>query len=404
MDYTSCIDWLFTQFPAFQHLGKKAYKPSLNHIIALCEKFEIEHQKLRFIHIAGTNGKGSCSNFTASILQEAGYKTGLFTSPHILDFSERIRVNGDPIPPEKVIHFCQKIQAEPFDIQPSFFEITWALALTHFIDEGCEICVIETGLGGRLDATNIIQPLVSVITNIDLDHTDILGDTLEKIAFEKAGIIKKNTAVVLGEMETSLHPIFEEKAKELHAPVYFSNSIAESECIFPAEIYQQENEKTVRKTIEVLQNNGFSITSEQIQKGILQVGQNTGFKGRFQIIQQEPLTILDLAHNPAGVKRLLLALKKVQKGKLHVIYGASADKNLKAIISLFPSSTLFYFCEFKNPRTASLAQFREISEKLNLSARFFTSVSDANENAQQSINKNDTLLITGSFFLLSDFF
>lgn len=403
--YAKCIEWLFEQFPAYQQVGQSAYKPDLDNIIDLCEQLDIDYPALQYIHVAGTNGKGSTCNMLASVFIEKKYKTGLFTSPHIKDFRERITVNGHQIPEERVIDFCNTIQNINLNVKPSFFEITWALALTYFIESGCEICIIETGLGGRLDATNIITPVLSIITNISLDHTNILGNTIAQIAFEKAGIIKEKIPIVIGTASEAAAIVFKNKAEASHAPLIFSENTTQlGVFLHPEGTYQWINERTVRTAIQTLNQNGFNILPEETDAGIQNTHQNTGFRGRFEIIQKNPLTIVDVAHNVDGINAMLATLEKVKQGKLHIVYGTSADKDLKSIVELFPTDAIFHFTEFSNQRSAKIADLKKIAKELGLTADYFTKMDDAVKSAQLSANKYDTILITGSFFLISDFF
>ena len=403
--YEEAIDWLFEQFPAYQKIGAVAYKPDLSNTLSLCKQLNIDFNQLQYIHVAGTNGKGSTANMLASICMEKGLKTGLFTSPHIQDFRERILVNGIQISQERVVSFCQQIRHLTLEVKPSFFEITWALTLTHFIESKCEICIIETGLGGRLDSTNIISPILSVITNIGMDHVAILVDTLEKIAFEKAGIIKVNIPVVIGETLPQTVDVFQETVIKRNAKIYW----AEKQTIkipfhFPADSYQWKNERTVRTAIQALNELGFDFSETQIKLGIENTKKNTGFRGRFEIISQNPLTIVDAAHNVDGIKQLLQTLTPQVSGQLHFVYGTSSDKDLQSILSIFPKDATFYLTEFSSERSAKVHDLRTTAESLDLKASYYSKMKDAVESAQQSANKTDTILITGSFFLISDLF
>lgn len=404
MNYKESISWLFTQFPAYQNVGVSAYKPDLDNVLELCAFFKVDYSKLKFIHIAGTNGKGSTSNYLASILQEASYKTGLFTSPHITDFRERIRVNGEMISEEKVISFCQEVQNSKFSVKPSFFEITWVLALMHFIASECDICVIETGLGGRLDATNIITPKLSIITNVSLDHVSILGDTVDKIAFEKAGIIKENVPLVVGESTAVTKPIFEKQAQLKNSEIHFAEAFTSTDNIFPEDTYLFKNERTVKKAVELLNQIGFNISNENTKTGILSVASNTGFSGRFQVISEKPKIILDAAHNVAGITELLKTAKLEAYEQVHIIYGASSDKNVEEILHLFPANSNLYLCPFFSPRSLSYEDLEKLKEKSEHHFEIFTSIIDAFTFVQRTVNDKDILLITGSFFLLADFF
>lgn len=403
--YQEAIDWLFNQFPAYQNMGQLAYKADLSNIIYLCEELEIDYPSLKYIHVAGTNGKGSTCNMLSTALKLKNYKTGLFTSPHIHDFRERIRINDALISEQSVLDFCNLVQDKNWNIQPSFFEITWAMALMYFIDQKCDICVIETGLGGRLDSTNIITPILSIITNISIDHIAILGDTLEKIAFEKAGIIKKGVPVIIGETVDKTKPVFLQKAKECGSEIIFAEERASEESFHHLpDSYQYRNERTVRAAFDALNELGFAMSSQEVSNSIQEAEKNPLFHGRFEVVSQAPLTILDVAHNEAGIKQMLETLKGVQRGKLHIIYGGSSDKDLKSIIKLFPADSNFYFSEFKNERTAKMEEMKLISENLKLNSKYFLQLSDALHSAQLSANKTDTILITGSFFLISDYF
>lgn len=403
--YEGAIDWLFEQFPAYQKIGAVAYKPDLSNTLSLCKQLNIDFNQLQYIHVAGTNGKGSTSNMLASICMEKGLKTGLFTSPHIHDFRERILVNGIQISEERVVSFCQQIRNLTLEVKPSFFEITWALTLTHFIETKCEICIIETGLGGRLDSTNIISPILSVITNIGLDHVTILGDTLEKIAFEKAGIIKPCIPIVIGETLPETISVFESSAKAQNSKIlwaekeYFTNTFH-----FPSESFQWKNERSVRSAMRALNELGFEFSETQITAGIENTKKNTGFRGRFEIISKNPLTIVDAAHNVDGIKQLLQTLEPQISGQLHLVYGTSSDKDLDSILSLFPRDAQFYLTEFSSERSAKIEDLRKSAETIGLNATYFSKMNEAVESAQQSANKIDTILITGSFFLISDFF
>ena len=404
MTYEASVDWLFSQFPAYQKIGVPAYKPDLDNVLALCTHFGVNYRSLRCIHIAGTNGKGSTASYLASALQESGYKTGLFTSPHILDFRERIRVNGHMIPKEDVIAFCEGVQTAEIPVKPSFFEITWVMALMRFIAESCEVCVIETGLGGRLDATNIITPVLSIITNTGMDHTTILGDTEAQIASEKAGIIKAGIPVLIGEKKETTRKVFEEKARLESAPLSWSEDFHFDDYYFPRESYLRKNEQTVRAAIILLNKTAFRIPGQAIKDGFANAGRNTGFRARLQLIRKKPLTIVDAAHNAEGITELLRSIKQYDFDRLHVIYGASRDKDAKAILDLFPPDTDFYLCPFENPRSLAPEELKQLTGKSGKPLQVYPDVESAYLQIKDSVNETDMLLITGSFFLLSDFF
>ena len=404
--YNETIDWLFKQFPAYHKIGASAYKPDLTNTLKLSQLFGNQHLNMEFIHIAGTNGKGSTSSMLASILQESGKKVGLFTSPHIEDFRERIRVNGEMISESDVIDFCDKIKSLKLDFEPSFFEITWVMALVHFSNKQCDICVIETGLGGRLDATNLISPILSIITNIGLEHTNFLGDTLEKIAFEKAGIIKKNIPIIIGETLAQTKTVFIELAKINNSEIIFAeNESTEIPENFPLlGEYQKKNFKIIQSAISLLNTKGFEINRDSITKGLQNLSKNTGFRGRLEVINTSPLTIIDVSHNYDGIKATLESIEGINKGRLFIIYGTSSDKDLNSIFQLFPKNATYFFSEFNNERSASLEQLRIKAEEINLKSNYFNNPKAALKAAKYSANEIDTILIFGSFFLISDFF
>lgn len=409
MTYQATLDWLFQQFPAYHKIGAKAYKPSLDNCLTLAKLFGNPEQSLKFVHIAGTNGKGSTSSMLASVLTAAGYKTALFTSPHIVDFRERIRVNGEMISETEVIHFCEQVKALNLEIQPSFFELTWVMALVHFQREKVDVAVIETGLGGRLDATNIIHPLLSLITNIGLEHTNFLGETLEEIAAEKAGIIKENTPVIVSEYLPETKKVFEQKAKMHQSKLIF---VADEKSLTTEEYrlpllggYQLFNFKAVLAVLIELDGLGFPVTQEKIQKGLDELQQNTGFSGRLQVIQAHPRIIFDVSHNVDGIRSTLDFFKEeIETNHLSVVYGTSSDKDIATIFSLFPTNLNYFFTEFANERSAKMEQLHENAEKLQLKAKFFKNSLSALNEAKLSVNESDTILVFGSFFLISDFF
>lgn len=402
MTYDETITWLFAQFPAYHLQGVSAYKPSLDNIRALSEAFGHPERELRFVHIAGTNGKGSTSNMLASMLTESGERTGLFTSPHIHDFTERIRVNGHCIDQRSVIDFCEKVRSRTWEIEPSFFEITWLMALCFFRDQQCSVVVAETGLGGRLDATNIVMPVVSAITNISLDHTNILGNTRAAIAAEKAGIIKPGIPVVLGEYDDEIFPVIERIALQQHSTIVkVRPAPSYPETIFG---YQRMNFDTVAAIVQQLNENGFSIAEPHIAAGCRNLRRNTGFLGRLEIVGHDPLIVLDCAHNAAGIARTLESVREKQTGRLHVVYGTSADKDLNEILHVLPDDAAYYVTEFSNPRSARLPQLREAFAGSGKESLFFENPLQALSAAEITANKTDTLLICGSFFLIGDFY
>ena len=401
MTYQETVSWLFEQFPAYHNLGSAAYNPGLKNIQALADFFGNPQQNIRFVHIAGTNGKGSVSNMTASILTEAGERVGLFTSPHLFDFTERIRVNGKPVDETFVIDFCTQVRTHTWEIQPSFFEITWMMALVYFKQQNCSIVIAEVGLGGRLDATNIITPLISVITNISLEHTNLLGSTRAEIAGEKGGIIKSNIPVVLGEKDAETAPVFEAIIQQQH-----SREILAPEIIhFPKGIfgYQRMNFKIVNAVIQYLNSlPEFYISEATIQRGIDHLGINTGFHGRMEQVGQEPNVWIDCAHNAAGIRTLFENLPV--SGRLFCVYGTSSDKNLDEIIPELPKNAVYAFTEFQNTRTAKIPFLEDKLANFGKERKFFSNPIEAFISLQKSANKEDTILIFGSFFLVHDFF
>lgn len=401
--YTQTIDFLFSQLPQFQKVGEKAYKANLDNIKALCKALGNPENNIKTIHIAGSNGKGSTSHMLASILQEAGYKVGLYTSPHLKDFRERIKINGIEISEQEVIEFVAKYQPKLAHIRPSFFEWTVGLAFHYFSTQKTDINVIETGLGGRLDSTNIVLPELSVITNISLEHTAILGDTLEKIAGEKAGIIKPNTPVVIGKTQKETKLIFEKIAKDNHSEIHFADK-GESQTLeldLKGEI-QQENARTVVKTCEILEEIGYTITSSHIKNGLKNVLKNTRLMGRFQVINEQPLTVLDTAHNPDGIRVLCEEIRKISPTKLHVVIGMANDKNHTEMLVHFPAESHFYYCSSTNERVLSGTELKNIAQKLGYTGNSYNSVNEGLAMAQSQAKNSEMIVVTGSNFVVAD--
>ena len=392
--YQESIAWLFSRFPSYQNLGSAAYKPGLERVYQLLEILQIDPQQIPSIHIAGTNGKGSTAAYCTSLLIGQGYKVGLFSSPHIYDFSERIRVNGLPISQSAVIDFCQQFQNLNATIDASFFELTFAMALAHFQTEKCDYIVIETGLGGRLDATNVLTPKVSVITNIALDHQDLLGDTIEKIALEKAGIIKKQTPVVIGEKSKTTKGIFQGKSLELIAPIYFSEDLELELSSLPLLGYQKNNFNTALLALQTL---GFTFSFEQQLSALENLKSNTGFFGRLEVLQIEPKIIIDVSHNPAGITATLPLIQNECKGQLYILYGAAKDKDASEILALFPSQAKVAACIFNNPRSKNLQDWQFLGVQT-----VYDNLPLAIEDIKKQMRPTDLLWVTGSFFLISD--
>lgn len=402
MDYKETTEWLFKQLPMFQMQGATAYKKDLTNTHLLMEQLNHPELKFKSIHVAGTNGKGSTSSMIASILQEAGYKVGLYTSPHLKDFRERIRINGETISEDFVVDFVKNNKAFFEQHQLSFFEMTVGLAFDYFAKEQVDIAVIEVGMGGRLDSTNVITPLVSVITNIGFDHTQFLGDTLPKIAFEKAGVIKRNIPVVIGEYADETKPVFEEKASTEGAPIYFAQDQSEVgyECALKGD-YQKQNMKTVLKAVELLQN-AFEISDLHIQNGFKNVISNTGLLGRWQILNKKPFVVTDTAHNAHGLKIVLSQVQKHEFETLHIVLGVVNDKDLDSILPLFPKNAKYYFCKPNLPRGLDASVLRDVASKYGLKGKIYDSVSEAYENALDCAIVTDFIYVGGSTFVVAE--
>jgi dihydrofolate synthase/folylpolyglutamate synthase len=393
-DYQKCVEWLFSCFPSYQNLGATAYKPGLDRVYQLLDALHIDPNKQASIHIAGTNGKGSTAAYCASMLQERGYRVGLFTSPHIYDFSERIRINGNPISQQAVIDFCMRYQSLSLEIDASFFELTFAMALAYFQDQNCDYIVIETGLGGKLDATNVLLPKVSVITTIALDHQEFLGSTIGQIASEKAGIIKNQTPVVIGEKKEETMEVFQKSAHQSQAPIFFTEEFSFDTTHLNLDGYQQVNFNTASLTLQTI---GIEITPELQSKALENLFHNTGFFGRLQVWQNMPKIILDVSHNPAGIAATLPLIQKQCNGQLYILYGASQDKDAQEILELFPKNALVAACIFSNSRSKK----RQDWEQLGLKT-IYEQLPSAIAALQEKLKPDDLLWITGSFFLISD--
>lgn len=410
----------------FNKLGLAALKMDLSNTLAICSFLNNPELKFPMIHVAGTNGKGSVSHLLASILQEQGYKTGLYTSPHLEDFRERIKINGEMIPEQEVIDFTSQITPLIEEIGPSFFEVTVGMAFNFFAKEKVDIAIIETGLGGRLDSTNVILPLISVITNISFDHVQILGDTLEKIASEKAGIIKANTPVVIGKTQTETKSIFVNKAGSLNAPIKFADTIWTSSILSgsPIEIhielsnqehskkymyscplagsYQQENIITVKTAIDQLKELNWNIEETAVQRGIKNVISNTGLHGRWETISSNPLIILDVAHNADGIKKMLEQLNRFTFKNLFIITGISADKNVDEVLSMLPQEAEYAFTKAQLPRAMDPGQLKIMAEKHQLKGEIFDNVNDALLSSKNKAGKDDLILVCGSIFVVGE--
>ncbi|CAI2765547.1 bifunctional folylpolyglutamate synthase/dihydrofolate synthase [Flavobacterium collinsii] len=404
MNYQETTNWMFNQLPMYQLQGASAYKEDLTNIKLLAAHLDNPQDQLKCIHVAGTNGKGSTSHMLASVLQEAGYKVGLYTSPHLKDFRERIKINGQEISEDFVCQFVAKHKSFFEANDMSFFEMSVGLAFDYFTSEKTDIAIIEVGLGGRLDATNIITPLISVITNIDLDHTQFLGNTPVAIAGEKAGIIKPHVPVIIGEYTSETQPVFMSKAKENEAPIYFASDLVTE--VFPSDLigdYQFHNKKTVQQTIAILNTqNKFKVLDENLKNGLLQVVKNTGLQGRWQQLGENPKIICDTAHNKHG---LAVVMKQIQKEifeNLHIVLGVVNDKDLDSILPLFPKNAHYYFCSPNSSRGLSTEILNDAAKKHDLSGENYESVAHAFTAAKKNASKNDFIYVGGSTFVVAE--
>jgi dihydrofolate synthase/folylpolyglutamate synthase len=426
MTYKETLDYLFTKLPMYSRIGAAAFKEDLTNTIALCKALGHPENKFKSIHIAGTNGKGSTSHMLAAVLQTAGYKTGLYTSPHLKDFRERIKINGQMISESFVVDFVARIQAQIVLLEPSFFEITVAMAFDYFVQEQVDIAVIEVGLGGRLDSTNIITPVLSVITNIGWDHMNMLGDTLEKIAFEKAGIIKKGIPVVVGEVLPETKPVFFEKASLEVAPIFIATdhfyvsdwqeektilqiTIAEKlhdersayELDLPG-IYQTKNILTVIEAVKQLRLQGWDIPVTALQTGLRHTRKLTGFHGRWEILQTAPLLILDVGHNEDGIRQIVAQLEITDHEQLHIVIGLVKDKAIEKLLALLPKEATYYFTKANIPRALPEDQLAERAHALGLTGDCYSHVTIAVHAALDRAGKKDLVLVCGSVFVVGE--
>ena len=426
MNYQQTLDYLFTRLPMFSRIGAAAYKADLTNTILLCESLGNPHNKFKSIHIAGTNGKGSTSHMLAAILQTAGYKTGLYTSPHLKDFRERIKVNGTMVSQEFVIDFTEKIKPIVDEIEPSFFEITVAMAFDYFAQKKADIVIVETGLGGRLDSTNIITPELSVITNIGWDHMNLLGNSLEEIAFEKAGIIKHGIPVIVGEMLPETQPVFERTAKEKKSPLSIASQkrqavdwhwikhelvveVAEEHHsdhkiyhLDLAGIYQTKNLLTVLETASQLQQLGWHIDDKTVHKGLCQTKKLTGLHGRWEIIHTSPLVVLDVAHNEDGIRQLVQQSEITDHNQLHIIIGIVKDKEIEKMLALLPENAAYYFTKAQIPRAMPEDELMEKAKKMRLKGDSFPEVNAALQFAVKHAHPDDLIIVCGSVFLVGE--
>ena len=396
---------MFNKLPMYQNIGDSAYKKDLSNIILICEHLNNPHNNFKSIHIGGTNGKGSCSHMLSSILQEANYKVGLYTSPHLVDFRERIKINGDMISKDSVSKFMH----ENFDFfesnNLSFFEMTVGLAFDYFSKNKVDIAIIEVGMGGRLDSTNIINPILSIITNISLDHTKFLGSNISDISKEKAGIIKENIPVVIGETQQEISPIFTDIAKSKNSEIIFADHFIYDiyNCDLKGD-YQKKNIKTVLKSTEILKNLDYQINDSHINTGLSNVSNNTGLQGRWQVIQRKPMIICDTAHNEAALRDVISQLTKMEYSELHFIIGFSNDKNLKKISKIFPEDSKYYFVQSKVERARDAKEVRDIFKLNNRCGDFYKSIEYTINYVKGVSKENDIIFIGGSTFVVSEIF
>ncbi|MDM8176517.1 MULTISPECIES: bifunctional folylpolyglutamate synthase/dihydrofolate synthase [Olivibacter] len=428
MNYIEVIDYLYGRLPMFTRDGSSAFKKDLTNIRALCAALENPEKAFKAVHIAGTNGKGSSSHMLAAVLQTAGYRTGLYTSPHLLDFRERIKINGVLIPQAYVIDFVKNNQSLIETIQPSFFEVTVAMAFRYFADMHVDIAVIETGLGGRLDSTNIISPIVTLITNIGYDHMNMLGNSLAEIAYEKAGIIKSHTPIVISERQQAIEHVFINRAQELVAPIFFASdewkideiavdtefqylkAIPEKEkpfetlelCLDLKGSYQQKNLPGVLSTIRILKEIGFTVSENELVDGLEGVQKLTGLMGRWQRLSAQPLTICDTGHNEDGWKEVIKNITRTPFEKLHMVIGVMRDKDLEHMLTLLPKEANFYFCSPAFQRALPAIDLQSQAANYGLVGEAYDSVQHAVETAGQIASKEDLIFIGGSTFVVAE--
>ena len=426
MTYQETLEWMFNKLPMYQRIGAAAYKADLNNTIQLLDLLDNPHNSFKSVHVAGTNGKGSVSHTLASVFQEAGYKTGLYTSPHLRDFRERIRINGEMIPEENVVQFIDTYKDKFESMELSFFEMTVGMAFDYFRNEKVDIAIVEVGMGGRLDSTNLITPELSIITNIDFDHTKFLGDTRAKIAYEKAGIIKPGIPVVIGETHPETEQVFIDKAKECGSPIYFADQIFDCDKIYfesfteqkfdvwknselymeALEIplmgnYQQKNLTTVMCAIDLLRDK-FNLSDDDIRDGIGKVIRNTHLMGRWQILCKDPLTIADTGHNVAGITEVVRQLAEMHYGKLHFVLGMVNDKDIDSVLQLLPRGAEYYFCKADIPRGLDAHILAEKAFDMGLRGQVFESVSHAYRSAVNNAHFGDVVFIGGSNFTVAE--
>lgn len=426
MDYPEVLRFLYEQLPMFQKIGASAFKKNLDNTLALCKALGDPHLKFKSIHIGGTNGKGSSSHMLAAIFQSAGYKTGLYTSPHLKEFTERIKINGEEIPQKKIVDFVVQHKALIEKVKPSFFEMTVAMAFDHFAKEKVDIAIIEVGLGGRLDSTNVISPICSLITNIGLDHQNLLGNTLEEIAFEKAGIIKENTQVVVSQRQEEITDVFKTMAAKRNSSLYFADSefkvikkeirkgnlvvdvftekgkLYEELQLGLSADYQMKNLPGVLKTISLVKQAGFNLDIDAIRRGLLKAQEITGLKGRWQKLSEQPLIICDTGHNEDGIKEVLKQIENTPHEKLFMILGMVKDKDINKILNLLPTTAKYFFTQASIPRALPAEDLHKQATLIGLKGEIITNVNDAIEEAKRSASSNDLIFVGGSNFVVAE--
>lgn len=418
--YQDTLDYLYAKLPMYNRIGAAAIKNNLDNTLAICSFLGNPEKKYPCIHIAGTNGKGSSSHMLASIFQAAGYKTGLYTSPHLYDFRERIKVNGQMCPEEFVTSFTNKVKPIIESVEPSFFEITVGMAFDYFEQEHCDIAIIETGLGGRLDSTNVIHPILSLITNIGWDHMALLGNTLPAIASEKAGIIKKDTPIVISEVIEETRSVFMQTAANLNAPIYFAESFLQFksftnhwstahfeydtiavDCDLPGK-YQYKNIRGVLQCIHLLKAMGWKLEDDSIQKGLTQIKASTGLMGRWECLQESPRLFLDVAHNEHGMHALLEQLATLEYHQLHIITGMVKDKDVDTVLGLLPKDAVYYFSNAHIPRAMPAEEVAEKAKAIGIIGSVFENVNEAIAAANKNAHPNDLIIVMGSIFLVAE--
>ena len=425
MTYQQALDYLYSSLPMFQRIGDKAFNKDLTNTLTLCKALGNPHEQFKSVHIAGTNGKGTSAHTIAAILQQAGYTTGLYTSPHLKSFAERIRINGVEIPQDHVVRFVENNYELLESLQPSFFETTVVMAFEYFSLEQVDIAIVEVGMGGRFDSTNVITPVISLITHIGYDHQQFLGDTLEKIAGEKAGIIKPNVPAVIGADQPELLPVYERRAREVNAPLKATSlsvrkELAETdqERVFSVMCDDQEvytnlhtslagdyylkNIPGILECIHQLRLKGFEVSDHHLRDGLLKVQELTGLKGRWQTLSENPPTICDVGHNKDGIKAILQQLNTTNFNKLHFVFGTVRDKALDDILALLPTQAMYYFCQADIPRALPADELKSLAFNYNLHGDSYSNVNLAIESAQKAASAEDLIFIGGSTFIVAE--